>query len=355
MANAIARLRHDRPPDTSVVECRMPFRIRITIIVLGLLAAAVLLLPLLWPVPPIEGTLAAEGLMDADAVLIPAGEVRLHATVRMPPGGGDGAAPPAEGFVFLHGFGSNVRSFTSLLDALATRRPAVAYDRPGFGLTDRPLGGWQRNPYGPEAQVDHVVAVLDHLGLERAVLVGNSAGGAIALRTALERPDRVAGLVLIAPAVYRAGGAPAATRWLLHTPQLERLGPLFMRQLAGDPGENFLRAAYADPERLSPEVLEAYRQATTVHDWDRALWEVTQAAREPDLEGNLNEVGVPSLVLSGDADEIVPADLSRRVAEALPSSRYVTLEGCGHLPQEECPSAVLTAVADWLDDVDVWR
>lgn len=335
----------------------MPFRLRITLIVLGLLAAAPLLLPLVWPVPPLEGTRAAEDLMGPDATLVPAGDLRLHARVRSGPAGSGTARdePPGEGFVFLHGFGSSLPSFAPLAGALAARGPAVAYDRPGFGLSDRPLGGWTRNPYGPEAQVDHVLAVLDHLGLQRAVLVGNSAGGAIAVRAALDHPGRVSGLVLLAPAVYRGGGAPAATRWLLHTPQLERLGPLFMRRLGGETGENFLRAAYADPSRLPSRVALAHRQATSVHDWDRALWEVTQASREPELEGRLSELSVPVLVLSGAADEIVAPELGRRLAEAVPDGRYAELKDCGHRPQEECPAAVLESIDAWLADTEARR
>lgn len=338
----------------------MPFRIRVTLIVLVVLAAAVVLLPLIWPGAPLEGAVDVEELRGEDATLVPVEEgLRLHAVVSAGAEAEDGSpgAGAASGFVFLHGFGSNLRSFAPLMDddALGGAAPAVAYDRPGFGLTDRPLGGWERNPYGPEAQVDHVLAVMDHVGLERAVLVGNSAGGAIALRVAALHPARVEGLVLLAPTVYQSGGAPTGTRWLLYTPQLERLGPLLMRRLGGESGESFLRAAYADPDRLPREVLEAYRDSTSVHDWDRALWEVTQAGSDAHVEEVLGEVDVPVLVLSGDADEVVPAELSRRVAEALPSARFAQLEGCGHRPQEECPEAVAREIRSWLAEAETGR
>ena len=328
-----------------MVECRMPFRILVSLVVLGLLMAALLILPLVWPVPPLEDTRSAEDLAGPDAVWLTADEVRLHATVRTPPEGS--AEAPA--FVFVHGFASHGRSFAPLLDTLGERAPAIAYDRPGFGLSERPQGGWKRNPYGHAAQVDHVVTALDRLGADRAIVVGSSAGGGIALRTALEHPERVAALVLLAPDVSGAGAA-AWSRPLLHTPQLERIGPLLMRQLGGASGEALYRASYADPSRLDPAMLDAHREGTSVHDWDRGLWEVAQVGRAPDPTDRLDDVDVPVLVLSGDADAIVPPEDSRAVASALPSARYEELPGCGHLIHEECPAAVVASIDAWLTD-----
>lgn len=322
----------------------MPFRIRFTLIVLGSLAAAILVLPLVWPVPPLEGTRPAAELAEADADWIDAGALALHARIAGPAD----AAPP--GAAFLHGFGSNLESFAPLQARLAERVRTVAWDRPAFGLTERVLRWPDENPYAPEAQVGHVRLALDAAGIDRAVLVGHSAGGAIALSAALEHPERVAGLVLIAPAVYRGGGAPAWSRWALRTPQLERIGPALMRQLGGEPGERLLRSSYADPERLERDVLDAYRRATRVEDWDRGLWELVKASREPDVAERLSEVRVPALVVTGLQDEIVPPDQTRRLARELPSATLVELPECGHVPQEECTEAVLGAVERWWSD-----
>jgi pimeloyl-ACP methyl ester carboxylesterase len=319
----------------------MPFRIRITLIVLGVLVGAVTLLPLVWPVPPLEGTRPAREVAGPDATWIDVGALSLHARIEGP------ASAEGPGVAFLHGFGSNLVSFAALQDALADMRRTVAWDRPAFGLTERVTSGWDENPYTPEAQVGHVVTALDAAGIERAVLVGHSAGGAIALQAALRFPNRVAGLVLLSPAVYRGGGAPAWSRWALYTPQLERIGPLLMRQLGGEPGERLLRSAYADAERLRPEVLAAYRSATDVQDWDRALWELVQASREPRLQGRLDEVEMPALVVTGSADQIVPPEQTRRLADALPDARLVELSDCGHVPQEECSDRLLREVGAW--------
>ena len=84
----------------------------------------------------------------------------------------------------------------------------IAFDRPAFGLTERPLEWEGQNPYSPEAQVELVIGLLDHFGVDQAILVGNSAGGTIAMQAALTYPERVSALVLVDPAVYNGGGAP---------------------------------------------------------------------------------------------------------------------------------------------------
>lgn len=322
----------------------MPFRIRFTLIVLASLLAAILVLPLVWPVPPLEGTRPAAELAEEDADWIDAGALMLHARIAGP----DDAASP--GAAFLHGFGSNLESFAPLQAGLADRVRTVAWDRPAFGLTERVLSWPDENPYGPGAQVGHVLVALDAAGIDRAVLIGHSAGGAIALSAALRHPARVSGLVLIAPAVYRGGGAPAWSRWMLGTPQLERIGPALMRQLGGEPGESLLRSSYADPARLDPGVLDAYRRATRADDWDRALWELVKASREPDVASRLGQVRVPVLVVTGLQDQIVPPDQTRRLARELPSATLVELQGCGHVPQEECAAELLSAVQSWWSD-----
>lgn len=320
----------------------MPFRIRVTLIILAALAGAVLVLPLVWPVPALENVAPAKDVAPSDATWIDVGPLELYAKI-------EGPATPSEGagVAFLHGFGSNLVSFAVVQDALSERTRTVAWDRPGFGLTERALDWDGPNPYAPDAQIEHVIAALDAAGIDRAVLVGHSAGGPIAMEAALRYPERVAGLILIAPAVYRGGGAPAWSRWALYTPQMERIGPLLMRQLGGEPGEGLLRSAYADPDRLRPEVLDAYRRATRVEGWDRGLWELVKASREPDIVARLNALTLPTLVVTGLQDAIVPPEQTQRLASELPNARLTELDDCGHVPQEECSEPLLAAIDAW--------
>lgn len=338
----------------------VPFRIKVSLWLLGFLLAVPLIGPFLLPIPALQGVTNVEALAGPESLFVSVEGVTLHVETWPPgltPEGAGTTADGAVGVVMLHGFGSQTRSWRQLGEALTSDDVgvalALAYDRPGFGLTERPAAGsWgrDRNPYGPEAQVAYTLGLLDAYGLERALLVGHSAGGALALQVALAAPERVVGLALISPAVYGGGGAPAWTRPLLSTPQLNRLGPLFMRQLAGEPGDNFLRAAYFDPSALDPADEAAYRRALRVEDWDRALWELVKASREPDLVPFLPQVTQPTLVVTGAADTIVPAEQSERLARALPRATYHPIAACGHVAHEECASETIAALLTWLGD-----
>jgi pimeloyl-ACP methyl ester carboxylesterase len=333
----------------------VPFRIKVSLWILALLAFAVLVGPLLIPVVPLPDTVPPRDLAYADSVFADVGGLTVHLQTEPPGTTPETAATVASdpAFLLLHGFGSQTMTWRAVRPVLGAYGLVLAYDRPAFGLTERPLpGDWEpgANPYGPGAQRDLALALLDAYGVERAVLIGHSAGGALALELALAAPERVAGVVLIGAAVVRGGGAPAWSRPLLSTPQMSRLGPLLMRQFAGAPGAGFLRAAYADPSRLDPVDEAAYHLGLRAEGWDQALWELTKASREPDLMPRLSEVTVPVLVLTGEADAIVPPEQSAQVAAALPRATLVSLADCGHLPQEECPDALAEALTRWLQD-----
>lgn len=103
---------------------------------------------------------------------------------------------------------------------LAKYGTVVAFDRPAFGHTERPLPGewYGPSPYAMEAPVQLTVGMLDELGMQQAVLVGNSAGGTIAMLTALQFPERVQALILVSPAIRGGGGVPSWAGTLLPKP-----------------------------------------------------------------------------------------------------------------------------------------
>jgi pimeloyl-ACP methyl ester carboxylesterase len=308
-----------------------------------LVPAALLLLlavvPFLIPVPPLQGTVPPEVLADVDSRFIDVDGLRMHYKQQ-------GQGEPA--LVLLHGFGASTFSWREVMPQLSALGTTVAFDRPAFGLTQRPMPGeWQgESPYSPEAQADQTIGLMDSLGIDRAVLVGHSAGGTAALLTTLRHPDRVQALVLVDPAIYRSG-APGWLGPLLRTPQMRRLGPLVARSLS-KMGDRLIDSAWYDPSRVTADVIEGYRKPLRAQDWDRALWEVTLASHPLHLEERLGEVRVPVLVITGDHDQIVPSELSARLAEELPNAELVVIPECGHIPQEERPGAFLSAVSAFL-------
>lgn len=318
----------------------MPFRVRITVVTLVALVVAVVVLPLVWPIAPLADTTSAQNVAGPGARFVEAPGIALHVTTFGRPGRQDevGDAVPWV-FLGLHGFGASSSSFAALASALADAGPFVAYDRPGFGATERPTPPFTFDPYDPDAEVGQALAVLDATGASRAVLVAHSSGAALAVRLAAAAPERVIGAILVGPNDGRPGGS-GAPAWLLATPHAHRVGPALMRQLGGEPGVGLLTAAYADPAKVRPEVLASFEAARRVDDWDVGLWQVVTSSRPlpPGAWGVLD--GDRVVVVAGSDDAIVPVRTSEALALDDLGAAFVEIEGCGHAAHEECPNAV---------------
>jgi len=308
------------------------------LIALSAILLILLVGPFFVPIPPLEGTVPPEQLADPDSRFIEVNDITVHYKIA-------GSGRPA--FFLLHGFASSTFSWREVMRPMAEWGTVVAFDRPGFGLTERPLRWDGPNPYSPEAQVNLTVGLMDALGIERALLVGNSAGGAIALLTALTYPERTEALVLVSPAVYVSDRVPGWMRLLFNTPQMRRLGPLMARSVRNW-GIDLARSAWHDPTKLTPEIWEGYTRPLRAKNWDRALWEVIRATHPLGLEKRLGEIRVPVLVITGDDDRVVPTEQSIRLAREIPGAQLVVIPECGHVPQEECPGPFLEAVGAFL-------
>ncbi len=299
--------------------------------------------PLVVPMPPLADVAPISELADADSQFITVNGIDVHYKKY-------GSGEPA--IILLHGFGASVFSWREVLQPLSQYGTVIAYDRPAFGLTSRPMpGSWQGvNPYSEEGNLALLFGLMDALGVPKAVLVGNSSGGRLAVQAALAQPQRVSGLVLVDAAVYTGGGqrfgllAP-----IINTPQMDRLGPIFARSIAGDQGTLYIQTAWHDPSKISQEIYDGYRKPLRVDDWDRALWEFTKTGSgDEDLAPRLKELGMPSLVAAGDDDRIVPTADAERLGGEIPGAKLVIFPACGHVPQEECPAAFLAAVGAFL-------
>lgn len=313
---------------------------RILAVVLAVILIVALVGPLLIPVPPLSGTQQPEALADADSRFIDVNGVRLHYKQM-------GQGEPA--IVLLHGFAASVYSWREVMAPLAERGVVIAFDRPAFGLSERPMPGeWSgANPYALDTQVDLTLGLLDALGVGQAVLVGNSAGGTVAALTALRHPERVRALILVSPAIYGGGGAPGIVRPLLKLPQASRLGVLLARQFRSA-GEAFGRSAWHDPSRLTPETWAGYTKPLQADNWDRGLWEFVKAGSANTIADQLDRLTMPILVITGDDDRIVPTAQSVRLAGELPNARLVVVPASGHVAHEETPAAFLEAADKFL-------
>ncbi|HPH94392.1 MAG TPA: alpha/beta hydrolase [Anaerolineaceae bacterium] len=315
--------------------------LKIILLILAGLLALITFLPLVIPVPPLENVHPARELADPDSQFVEINGLEVHYKIA-------GQGQPV--MILLHGFGASTFSWNKVMPGLAQYGTVIAYDRPAFGLTERPMPGeWQgESPYSLSSQVSLLMGLMDQLGIEKAILIGHSAGGAVALQTALDNPARVQALVLVDAAVYGGGNRSGLLGFLFNTPQLQRLGPWFVRAIASS-GEDTIRQAWHDPSRITTDVIAGYRKPLQVENWDRALWEFTLASKPGDMPSRLNEIQMPTLVLTGDDDRIVPTAQGLRLGKEIPGATLQVIPNCGHIPHEETPQLFMLALKQFFN------
>ena len=260
---------------------------------------------------------------------------------------GSGEALPV--FLLLHGFTFNAFTWQAQMQQLARHGRVIALDQLPYGLSDKPVPGeWDRaSPYSREAAVMLVRSLLDQLELRRVIIVGNSSGGTLGAEVALAEPERVDGLVLVAPWVFVT--RPVLPDWLVDTAPLRRISLLAARELGLR--MPLLESSFAEPARMPVGRRELAGLHTQTRNWDLA-WAalLDQSLRTRiDLAERIGDLVQPVLVLSGDHDRLVPVDDSRRLAVDLPNADFHLMIGCGHVAHEECPAAFSVAVDDWLN------
>jgi pimeloyl-ACP methyl ester carboxylesterase len=309
----------------------------------GMLLLVILVGPFLYPVPPLEGVVPPEQLAGSDDRFLEIDGVSIHYQLY-------GEGEPV--FILMHGFASSTFTWREVTGPLAEDGTVIAFDRPAHGLTERPRQWEGTNPYGYTAQPGYIAGLLEALAPGRkAILVGNSMGGSVAVYTALERPELVQALILVDPAIYVGGRmGPAWLRPFLKTPQAQRLGPLFVRGIQ-EWGLEFARNAWYDPTKMTPEIWEGYSQPLKARDWDYGLWQLNLASEDLNLDRRLSEISVPVLVITGSSDTIVPTNQSIRLAGKIPGAKLVVIEEAGHIPHEEQPLAFLQAVEAFLTEI----
>ena len=241
-----------------------------------------------------------------------------------------GSGPPV---LLLHAGVCDRRMWDPLLPELAHRFLIIRPDLRGFG--DSPL------PPEAYADADDAAALLDHLGIADAAVVGSSFGGRVALELATRHPDRVRELVLLCPA-YR-GVPPSQTAsdfgededQLLEAGDLEGAVRLNVETWLGPEATDEVRAAVATMQRHAFEVQLAAEDVEPGP--EQRLVEVTPAT-----------IAVPTVIVEGALDMDHFRTVARTLAEEIPGAELVSLPWAGHLPSLERPDAVITLLLDVL-------
>jgi pimeloyl-ACP methyl ester carboxylesterase len=239
--------------------------------------------------------------------------------------------------LLLHGQPGGAADWDRVIAGVGGRADVLAVDRPGWDGRTR-----ARDLAGNAAAA---LAALDRRGVERAVVVGHSLGAAVAAWLAATRPERVAGLVLAAPAANLAA-LYALDRWLAapvagDVAAAATLGGLGLalavgpvrRRIARASGldEAYLRAAGAAVRRPSAWRAYAAEQRTLVSDL-------------PELEHRLSAIRAPTTIIAGVHDRIVPARATRRLSEQIPRAHLRHSAAAGHLVPQRDPGLVVAAI-----------
>lgn len=226
--------------------------------------------------------------------------------------------------LLLHGIGSNCTGWRYVLDALGTQYRAIAWNAPGYYLTDNfrdpAPGNWQ--------YADALAALMDALAIPSAHVVGSSFGSLVGASFAARHPGRVRSLVLL--------GVSRGQKWL---PAEERSRRLAARDAAARMGavamsEQRWRVllgpnASETAIRLTKEVLMATHP--------RGLMQSARASDATDICEFAATIGAPTLLATGSEDKVNPPEIGRAIAAAIPGCQFVELPGVGHLPKLEDP------------------
>jgi pimeloyl-ACP methyl ester carboxylesterase len=251
--------------------------------------------------------------------------------------------------LMIHGLGSNAKGWLQNIPELSKQYRVIAVDLPGYGKSDKGHYEYTLSFY---AQV--LTELLGKLHVDKAVWMGHSMGGQIAMVGALNHPDMVDKLVLISPAGFEEF-TDGEGDWMRKAVSPEFVKDTTIRGIAVNLKSNFHRAPVEADFMITDRI-----QVRGARDFDNYCYAVAENVEamldEPVLE-RLGEIKQPVLVIFGETDRLIPnrflhggytADIARQGADLLPNARLVTLPECGHFAQFEKPEAVNATVKDFL-------
>ena len=244
--------------------------------------------------------------------------------------------------VLLHGTSDSLHTWDGWASVLQRERRVIRFDLPGFGLT----GPNPDNDYSLTRYVHFVRAVLNQRGVQRCVLGGNSLGGQIAWETARAIPQRVAQLVLVDAGGYamQPQGVPLAftlartrsLRWMLEY--------VLPRGLV----LSSLRNVYGDPSKVTTDLVERYYDMALRAGNRRALGYRMDGVLANSGSGRIKELDLPTLILWGGRDRLIPLQFGQQFARDVAGSRLVVFDDLGHLPQQEDPMRTVLELQKFL-------
>lgn len=258
------------------------------------------------------------------------------------PVGGSADLPP---IVFIHGASGNLRDQeTAFRKRLEGRAELLFVDRPGHGYSER---GGPQNDY-PDGQAASIARLLEARGIERAIILGHSFGGAIAASFALHHPEKTAGLVFLSPATHPW---PGGVDWHYNLASSPYIGWLFTRLLSLPAGLLLLDGATQSvfkpntrPEKYVTEGAPALvLRPSNFRNNAKDVANLNDYARR--VAPLYRNIMTPTVIVTGDSDDIVAEEIhSQGLARDIPGAEVVWVHGLGHKPDYIVPELAIAAI-----------
>lgn len=254
-----------------------------------------------------------------------------------------GAGTP---IILLHGMYHSSFSFRHNVEALSQWGRVYVLDLPGHGNSPAP----ERALTNPELTA-LVLQFMDEQAIAKAVVLGSSASASIALRMAIESPQRVLGVVVVngSPLPEKPHLSWTLLRWILSA----QIDVMLGTRLSGSAWKAYFPSIYVRPDRLSAAERETIAAAGSRPGVAAAGMGMIKGFA--DLPQRLQEVRVPVLLLWGDQDREFPLSAAQRLHDRIPEAQLRVIPGTGHYPHEEDPSAFNAALVEWLKQLEFVR
>ena len=255
----------------------------------------------------------------------------------------EGPRDDPQPIVLLHGTSASLHTWDGWTAVLREKHRVIRVDLPGFGLTGPTLDGNYQMP----VYSHFVVALMDTLKVQRAVLAGNSLGGYIAWKTAVDYPQRVSKLILIDAAGYATAAASVPIGFKLA--QIPMLSGLMANVLPRRVVESSLRNVYGDPSKITPELIDRYYELA-LRAGNRKSLAARFAQNKPgEFESQIPKIKQPSLILWGGLDRLIPPENAQKFRHDITNSKLVVFDTLGHVGHEEDPAVTVAAAQAFLE------